>query len=160
MAISLESGLRHMAWANQKVYKAVEALPEEALQSFIVNPEWTAYEMLYHTCTAAGGYAYRVGQGEKPAEIAEPAKVSTLRELIEKYDRQLIALAAEDDRDIVFHRDGKEIHRWASTILTQAMHHATEHRAQLIDALEYKSYKVINLDDIDLWAFDEFEKNG
>jgi hypothetical protein len=39
------------------------------------------------------------------------------------------------------------------------MYHATEHRAQLIDALEYRGYKSINLDDIDLWAFDEFEKN-
>jgi hypothetical protein len=26
--------------------------------------------------------------------------------------------------------------------------------------LEYKGFKPINLDDIDLWAFDEFEKGN
>ena len=51
-------------------------------------------------------------------------------------------------------RDGEEITRERSTIISQAVHHATEHRAQLIDALEYKGYKIINLDDIDLWAFE------
>ncbi|NCV77343.1 MAG: hypothetical protein EBW21_06725, partial [Actinobacteria bacterium] len=50
--------------------------------------------------------------------------------------------------------DGKDITRERSTIISQAVHHATEHRAQLIDALEFKRYKVINLDDIDLWAFE------
>lgn len=96
----------------------------------------------------------------EPAKIDEPAKISTLRELVSINDQKLISLAAQEDREIIFHREGKEIRRWASTILTQAMHHATEHRAQLIDALEYRGYKSINLDDIDLWAFDEFEKNS
>ena len=160
MTISLERGLRHMAWANQKVYSAVEALPEEALQSFIVNPEWTAYEMLFHTCNSAGFYVFRLGIGEKPEEIAEPAKISTLRELIKIHDQNLILAAQQDDRVIEFHREDKVIHRWASTILTQSMHHATEHRAQLIDALEYKGFKPINLDDIDLWSFHEFEKQS
>ena len=45
MTIGLERALRHMAWANQKVYEAVESLPEESLKSFVVNEEWTAYEI-------------------------------------------------------------------------------------------------------------------
>jgi len=159
MPISLERGLRHMAWANQKVYAAVEALPEECLKSYIVNPEWHAYEILFHICDSAGWYVYRVEMLNEPEKIDEPAKISTLRELVLINDHKLISLAAQEDREIIFHREGKEIRRWASTILTQAMHHATEHRAQLIDALEYRGYKSINLDDIDLWAFDEFEKN-
>jgi hypothetical protein len=66
----------------------------------------------------------------------------------------------QEDREIEFKQQDKLIYRWASTILTQAVHHATEHRAQLIDTLEYKGFKPINLDDIDLWAFDEFEKGN
>lgn len=43
---------------------------------------------------------------------------------------------------------------WArSTILSQASHHATEHRAQLVAALEAKEFNGINLDRMDLWAF-------
>lgn len=158
MTISLERALRHMAWANQKVYDAVELLPEESLKSFVVNEEWTAYEILFHICNSAGFYVFRLGIGERPAEIAEPAKVKTLKDLLSIHDKNLITAASYEDREIQFEREGKIIHRWASTILTQSVHHATEHRAQLIDTLEFKGYKPINLDDIDLWAFDEFEK--
>ena len=160
MTISLERALRHMAWADQQVYKAVETLPEESLKSFVVNEQWTSYEILFHICNSAGFYVYRLGIGDKPSEIPEPAKISTLRELLEKHDQNLIAAVNQDDREIEFNRDGKVFHRWASTILTQAVHHATEHRAQLIDTLEYKGFKPINLDDIDLWSFDEFGKTG
>ncbi len=160
MSISLERALRHMAWANQRVYEALETLPEESFKSFVVNEEWTAYEISFHICNSAGFYVYRLEIGEKPADIEEPAKAKTLRELLAQHDQNLISAASQDDREIEFGEEGKTIRRWASTILTQAVHHATEHRAQLIDTLEYKGYKPINLDDIDLWAFDEFEKNN
>ena len=160
MTISLERALRHMAWANQKVYQAVETLPDDCLQSYVVNKEWTAYEILFHICNSAGFYVYRLGIGDKPADIEEPAKVATLRKLLETHDKNLLLAVGQEDREIEFKREDKVIHRWASTILTQAVHHATEHRAQLIDTLEYKGFKPINLDDIDLWAFDEYEKGN
>jgi uncharacterized damage-inducible protein DinB len=160
MTISLERALRHMAWANQKVYQAVETLPDESLQSYVVNKEWTAYEIVFHICQSAGFYVWRLGIGEKPEDIEEPAKVGTLRNLLETHDKNLLLAVGQDDREIEFKREDKVNHRWASTILTQAVHHATEHRAQLIDTLEYKGFKPINLDDIDLWAFDEFEKGN
>jgi uncharacterized damage-inducible protein DinB len=160
MTISLERALRHMAWANQKVYEAVETLPDESLQGYVVNKEWTTYEIVFHICQSAGFYVWRLGIGDKPADIEEPAKVVTLRKLLETHDKNLLLAAAQDDREIEFKREDKVIHRWASTILTQAVHHATEHRAQLIDTLEYKGFKPINLDDIDLWAFDEYEKGN
>jgi len=132
MKISIERALRHMAWSNQKVYEAVEKLPEDSLKSFVVNEEWTAYEILFHICSSAGFYVYRLGIGERPADIQEPAKISTLRELLSIHDKNLISAASQEDREIDFDREGKVIRRWASTILTQAVHHATEHRAQLI----------------------------
>jgi hypothetical protein len=75
-----------------------------------------------------------------------------------QHDKNLISAASKDDREIEFSEEGRVFKRWASTILTQSVHHATEHRAQLISALEFKGFNPINLDDIDLWAFDEFEK--
>lgn len=158
MTISIERSLRHMAWSNQKVYEAVEKLPEDSLKSFVVNEEWTAYEILFHICQSAGFYVYRLGIGEKPASIQEPAKVSTLKSLLLQHDKNLISAASKDDWEIELNEEGKVFKRWASTILTQSVHHATEHRAQLISALEFKGFNPINLDDIDLWAFDEFEK--
>jgi uncharacterized damage-inducible protein DinB len=48
----------------------------------------------------------------------------------------------------------KLVKRWRSTILSQAIHHATEHRAQLAAALEAKGFNPVNLDDLDLWSFE------
>ncbi|NDI24876.1 MAG: hypothetical protein EBY87_05040, partial [Actinobacteria bacterium] len=46
--ISVERLLKHMAWANQKVYSAAETLPDEAFGAYIVNPEWTVARILEH----------------------------------------------------------------------------------------------------------------
>jgi uncharacterized damage-inducible protein DinB len=46
------------------------------------------------------------------------------------------------------------VKRWRSTILSQSIHHATEHRAQIASALEAKGFKPMDLDELDLWAFE------
>ena len=50
------------------------------------------------------------------------------------------------------------VKRWRSTILSQSIHHATEHRAQIASALEAKGFKPVDLDELDLWAY-EIETN-
>jgi uncharacterized damage-inducible protein DinB len=49
---------------------------------------------------------------------------------------------------------GKHMKRWRSTILSQSIHHATEHRAQLASALEAKGFMPVDLDELDLWSFE------
>lgn len=158
--ISLDRGLRHMAWANQKVFSALQTLPDEALGSYIVNPEWTAGEITRHICNGASWYYFRLGLGDN--NRFEPLdKVSTIKEYASRLagiDNALITIAQQDDEEINTTLEGRPVRRWKSTIITQAIHHATEHRAQLIDALEYKGYSIINLDDIDLWNFDDSER--
>jgi uncharacterized damage-inducible protein DinB len=51
--------------------------------------------------------------------------------------------------------EGEQVKRWRSTILSQAIHHATEHRAQIASALEAKGFDPVNLDDLDLWSFEK-----
>jgi uncharacterized damage-inducible protein DinB len=46
------------------------------------------------------------------------------------------------------------VKRWRSTILSQAIHHATEHRAQFAAALEAKGFTPLDLDEIDLWSYE------
>ena len=53
--------------------------------------------------------------------------------------------------------DGTEVTQFRSTIAAQAIHHATEHRAQIADILTEHGIKAIDLDDLDLWAFAQFE---
>ena len=161
MTISLERSLRHMAWANQKVYQAVSTLPDEALGSYIVNSEWTAGQICNHIAGGATWYVFRLEIEDwiDIPEVKSSADVKKVAALLHDLDSKLVSVAGQEDRELTYTDEGgKVIVRWFSTILSQAIHHATEHRAQLIDALEYKGYKSINLDDIDMWAFDEFER--
>ena len=50
--------LRHMTWANQRVYEAVKVLPDLALGAYIVNAEWTAGRILQHIVGGADWYVY------------------------------------------------------------------------------------------------------
>lgn len=164
MSISIERALRHMAWSNQKVYSAVAQLPDEALASYIINPEWTAAKILEHICGGATWYVFRL----EIEDWIDIPKISTMKDvlrvasLLGELDSKIISVASQEDRVLEYHdeKDGPVIKRRFSTVLTQSVHHATEHRAQLIDALEYKGFRPINLDDIDLWAFDDFEMNS
>jgi hypothetical protein len=48
-------------------------------------------------------------------------------------------------------------HDLRSTILAQAIHHATEHRAQIAGALATNGNAAIDLDAIDLWEYADSE---
>jgi uncharacterized damage-inducible protein DinB len=163
MTIGLERLLKHMAWANQETIKHVQTLPEDALKSFATNPEWFVAEILHHIVDSADHYAYRISG--KPALtqpgdpcIADIEKISDLSRLLEQaatVDAALLECVKLDDIQLEFENyEGKMVKRWRSTILSQAIHHATEHRAQLASALEAKGFKPVNLDDLDLWSYE------
>ena len=145
-----------MAWANQQVYAAAATLPDEAFGSYIVNPEWSAGEILQHIVGGGDWYQYRLTN--KPWSdipgVTTGKDVLVLAEMLAKFDAVIIEEARKEDAPITQEIEGKTVTKLRSTIISQAIHHATEHRAQLIDALEFKGYKVINLDDIDLWNFE------
>ena len=147
-----------MAWANQKVFGAIENLPHASLESYIINSEWTAYRIASHICKSSGFYGFRLGLGDRPADLQEPVSIAELKLLLAERDQVLINSVSLEEKQLEFNRNGTIVKRWISTIVTQAIHHATEHRAQLIDALEYKGYRPINLDDMDLWNFEDVDE--
>jgi uncharacterized damage-inducible protein DinB len=59
MTISLQRALEHMAWANQEIYKLIAELPDEALDAYATDPEFTVREILRHIASSSGGYASR-----------------------------------------------------------------------------------------------------
>ena len=145
-----------MSWANQEIFKLIAELPDEALAAYATDPEFPVREILRHIAAASGGYAYRLDEIEnQPME--QPKNMAELREItktLEVTDARLIKLVELEDKSIEVIRDGKTINWLRSTIITQAVHHATEHRAQAISALEARGFKAVNLDDFDLWAFE------
>jgi uncharacterized damage-inducible protein DinB len=161
--------LQHMAWANEGILNKVSQLPDEALDSYLVNPEWTAREIARHIASSATWYGWRLldksafteadhQEWQRKLDLTEippvtSKDVQTTIAYAKAADAVLLEAAALPEGDVVREWKGATIIRKRSTILSQAIHHATEHRAQLVSALEYKGFTTINLDDYDLWNY-------
>ena len=142
-----------MAWANQEIYKLIAELPDEALDAYGTDPEFTVREILRHIATSSGGLA-SILEGEKNEVIEQPNNMAELLEVTKKLaanDARLIKLVNLEDKLIEIQRRGETVTWMRSTVLTQAVHHSIEHRAQVVCALEARGYKAINLDDFAVW---------
>ncbi len=158
-----------MAWANERILSKVSELPDEALNSYVVNPEWTAREITRHIASSATWYGWRLldksgftevdnqmwqkklDQTESPPATSKD--VLTTIAYAKAADSVLLEAARQPEGDVEREWKGAIIIRKRSTILSQAVHHATEHRAQLVSALEFKGFTNIILDDFDLWNY-------
>ena len=161
MTIGLERLLAHMKWANRLTIEHLQTLPDEALKAFATNSEWFVAEIMHHIVDSADHYVYRITNehcdvpGEKIQEIESVEDLEFLKAQAEAIDSALQECAKLDDIQMEFENySGKLVKRWRSTILSQAIHHATEHRAQIASALEAKGYKPVDLDELDLWRFE------
>jgi uncharacterized damage-inducible protein DinB len=163
MAISTHRLLAHMAWANAKTITHLQTLPDEALSAYATNPEWHVAEIIHHIVDSGDHYAFRISgipaltQPDDPCiddvlTIADRARVKEQAAIV---DKALLDCADLDDIQIEFENfEDKLVKRWRSTILSQSIHHATEHRAQLASALEAKGFKPLDLDALDLWSYE------
>jgi uncharacterized damage-inducible protein DinB len=152
-----------MAWANQKTISHLQTLPQESLASFATNSEWHVAEIIHHIVDSGDHYAFRISgipALTKPGEpciedVKEIADLARIKEQAVIVDKALLECVKLDDIQIEFKNySGNMVKRWRSTILSQAIHHATEHRAQLASALEAKGFQPVDLDELDLWAFE------
>ena len=152
--------LRHMAWANQRVYDAVKSLPDVALGAYIINAEWTAGRILKHIVNGADWYVFcLMGNPERDIKLPESMTgLNLLQEHLAEFDEKISSQSELPDEYLTITEDEGSWQALRSTILAQAIYHATEHRTQLIDALESKGFSPISLDDIDLWEFARFER--
>ena len=165
MTITVARLLRHMAWANQATIAHLQTLPVESLKAYATNPEWFVAEIAHHIVDSADHYAYEITG--KPALtqpgdpcIADVEKISDLARLAEQAaiaDAHLISAADLDDVWLDLENDGRKFQRLRSTVLSQAIHHATGHRTHIASALEAKGFEPIFLDDISLWDYEVYE---
>lgn len=152
-----------MVWANQRTIEHLESLPVEALKAFATNPDWFVAEILHHIVDSGDHYAYRISGVAVLTKPGEPciADVETLSDLTRikdqaaTVDAALLECVKLDDIQLEFENySGNLVKRWRSTILSQAIHHATEHRAQLAAALEARGFAPVDLDELDLWSYE------
>ncbi len=156
---TLDRLLRHMAWANAQLVARLLENSSDALALTAPRNEWSAGRILAHLLNAAQGYASRMEGLPRPPNVEPPAVAEELAGLgarLAATDASLRTQATEPDI-LVSHPDPARGQDLRSTILAQAIHHATEHRAQIAGALATNGIDAIDLDAIDLWAFAEAE---
>ena len=161
MSETTARSLRHMAWANQKVYEAVGQLPNEALFSYITNPEWSVATILKHIAEGATWYVHCLGvtDWEDVPSITSMEQLPALAHKLATFDAYILSQAGQPEATLSIKEGERTFTALRSTILVEASYHATEHRAQLVDALESKGYCPITLDTIDLWSFERYEQS-
>lgn len=158
----VERSFKHMAWANKQMLEILKTLPDKAINFSAWNPDWTVGTIAHHIVIAEGRLISRIVQQPAPTEFDPPKCASDLTQLIAvaaERDAQLLSLINTPDEMRTFVRYGTEVEFLTSTILVQAVHHASEHRAQISDILAANNMDVLNLDEIDLWSFEKFERN-
>ena len=158
----VERSFKHMAWANKQMLTILKALPDEAINFSAWNPDWTVGTIAHHIVIAEGRLISRIIQKSPPVEFDAPKNAADISQLIKicaERDAQLLSLINTPEEMRKFVRYGEEVEFLTSTILVQAVHHASEHRAQISDILAANNMDVLNLDEIDLWSFEKFERN-
>lgn len=147
---------RHNLWANLSLLDACAALDGQQLAASMVGAYGTLYDTLKHIVGAEQGYLIQL-TGRQPANRVrreDRPDIATLRACSQASGEGLIAIAAGGDAvDFVnVEWDGG---RWpipAGLILTQAINHATEHRAQILTILTQFG---IEPPDLSGWAFSD-----
>jgi len=167
--MDVEKLLTHMAWSNREIFSEVSKLPDIALDSYADNPEWTVRDIISHICESATWYAWCLRKDDNgfdwDNQLAHskirPIGMSDIQKLIavqENSDSQLMNSQSAPDELLTIDLAGKPFTCARSTILTQSIHHATEHRTQLVAALVAAKFTEINLDNYHLWGFKEIQK--
>ena len=151
-----------MTWANAYVFDCLSVVTDEQLLMVAPNDDWTAASILEHLSGASARYA-DVLDGLGNTEMTVPrnsAEVLALKEITSTIDARMRVAAKTPEGFVEYTREDRLIRRARQTILAQIIHHATEHRAQIAGIFASHGMKVVDLDEIDLWAFANYEGVG
>ncbi len=153
-------GLRHLAWADELFLTALADLPDEAFTVSYAPGGWSVGQLTAHIVEAAEWYRYCL-TGHMWTDLRAPvtgAEVLVLRGHLRDLDATLLAQAQAPDGEVTFEDENGERTALRSTLLLQAIVHSTEHRAQIACALAAHGFTGPSLDDLDLWAFESWER--
>lgn len=152
---TLTTLFRHNRWANQRLLEYCAELTEEQLNASIVGTYGSIRDTLQHMTTAERSYFARISTGRpfrRPAD-APPLTIAEMQESMQASGTGLIEWAPKvrvADAVAVEWHDGALREVPKSVILTQAINHATEHRAQVMATLTHLG---VQPPDLDGWSF-------
>lgn len=147
---------RHNLWANLRLLDACAALDEQQLMATAAGVYGPIYDTLFHIVRSEQGYLMHLtgNQPESRPRREDKPDIDALRAHTRLSGERFMVVAANaTTADVVILEDDET--RWtipASMILTQAINHATEHRAQVMTILTQQG---IAPPDLSGWTFAE-----
>lgn len=157
--IRVGRALRHVAWADARLFAELAALPAAAFEARYAPDAWSVGRLATHIVGGAEWYAYCLtGEPWTDLPVAQTSDdVRALGQRLAYLDEVLIQQGDLPDELVTFDDEDGPRSAYRSTILTQACLHSTEHRTQIACALEVNGFPRIDLDSYDLWAFEVHE---
>ena len=150
----------HHLWANLRLLEQCAELTSEQLDATISGAFGSIRDTLQHIVTAEQSYFSRISTGQRyyRPEDAMPMTITEMEESVRKTGLGLIEWAqkVQANDKVLIDWDGTPRVVPKTIILTQAINHATEHRAQIMVIMTQLG---IQPPDLDSWTyFDEQEK--
>jgi uncharacterized damage-inducible protein DinB len=139
MAYVLDDLVRHNIWATKELLAFCRGLDEETLNATVPGTYGTVIGTLWHEIASEASYLYRLTGAwpEFPWELEKSVPIPVLEERAAELARVWEALLAAGDLNTERFGEarGDEDQMFdvrAGIFLTQALHHANEHRAQIL----------------------------
>lgn len=159
MDATTERLFKQMAFANAELLKTIKTLPESALTITQPQSDWSVGQMIAHIIGAARSYLARLEERPRPEPLvpaATHADIDAYAAMIAEADAGFLVQAKNASGAVTFvNVEGATVTVDRATLLAQTIHHATEHRAHIADALAAAGHDVIDLDAMDIWSFVE-----
>ena len=148
-----------MACTNQEINKQLKKLDNEVLNYYVIDPEWTVRNILIHIVGAGHLYGQRLdGDPFSPFKLEsddDEMLIDQLLAALGRIDQGLIKFANVEDGDLTYMTSQGERTSKISTIISQMIFHAAEHRAQIVAALDKHNLREINLDRYSVFSYIE-----
>ena len=136
--ISIELLTKHMAWANQEIYKEIKKLDPEVLDYYVIDKEWTVRIIMVHIVTASYLYSQRLQ--EKPFskiefDMESPDLIDDLIDALENIDKDLIEQSYREDEEVTFETSKGESSGKVSVILSCLLYTSPSPRDGLLSRM-------------------------
>lgn len=158
--ISLELSLHHLAWSNQKFFALFKDMPDEIFGLKAAESEWPVGQILTHFAGSGEWYSYCLSGAQwtdlKPINTGSIAL--EYLPIMAKLDAHLLENVSLPDDKLEIEGENGIIHATRSLILSQAVMHSAEHKAQIAAIMKQHGHHI-DLDALDVWSFVSQTKN-
>jgi uncharacterized damage-inducible protein DinB len=153
---TLTTLFQHHRWANLQLLERCAGLTPEQLSVTLPGTFGAIGDTWQHLVLSEQSYVSRITTGQRLSrpDDARPLTMAEMRESLQTTGNQLIAWAVrvEPDDTVTIDWDGRPVEVPKTVLLTQAVNHATEHRAQIMAILTQLGSEPPELDG---WAYFE-----